>query len=112
MIPHYESYPIKTIMLFVFEPTLFFISLFFGRIWVAKVYRHVTSFCVSIVESRTCSKQAGNDKTEEQQEVDGSPEPRRVSLKKRPQADYLKGTPKTLSLKVGATFEIMTSFRK
>ncbi|KAL3050464.1 hypothetical protein OYC64_012486 [Pagothenia borchgrevinki] len=51
------------------------------------------------VESRTCSKQARNDKTEEQQEVDGSPEPRRVSLKKRPQADYLKGTPKTLSLK-------------
>ncbi|KAK5908633.1 hypothetical protein CgunFtcFv8_016671 [Champsocephalus gunnari] len=43
------------------------------------------------VESRICSKQAG--------EVDGSPEPRRVSLKKRPQADYLKGTPKTLSLK-------------
>lgn len=96
MIPHYESYPIKAIMLFVFEPTL--------RIWVAKVYRHATSFCVSIVESRICSKQAGNDKTEEQQEVDGSPEPRRVSLKKRPQADYLKGTPKTLSLKVGPTF--------
>ncbi|KAF3841976.1 hypothetical protein F7725_023927, partial [Dissostichus mawsoni] len=55
------------------------------------------------VESRTCSKQAGNDKTEEQQEVDGSPEPRRVSLKKRPQADYLKGTPKTLSLKCDHT---------
>ncbi|XP_063731322.1 uncharacterized protein LOC134858993 isoform X2 [Eleginops maclovinus] len=51
------------------------------------------------VDSRTWSRQARKDKTEEQQQLDGSPECQRVSFKKRPQTDYPKGTPNSLSLK-------------
>ncbi|KAE8280738.1 Centrosomal protein C10orf90 Fragile-site associated tumor suppressor-like protein [Larimichthys crocea] len=55
------------------------------------------------VDSRTWSKRAGRDKTEEQHEHDCSTEPQKdYALDKtcsRLKAEFLKGTPKTLSLK-------------
>lgn len=68
----------------------------------------ISLLCASQVDSRTWSKRAGRDKTEEQHEHDCSTEPQKdYALDKtcsRLKAEFLKGTPKTLSLKVGATF--------
>ncbi|XP_070696540.1 (E2-independent) E3 ubiquitin-conjugating enzyme FATS [Pempheris klunzingeri] len=61
------------------------------------------TFNIGSVDSRTWSKQARSDKTEERQKHDCSREPQKVSaLDKtcsRLKADSLEGTPKTLSLK-------------
>ncbi|XP_054456720.1 (E2-independent) E3 ubiquitin-conjugating enzyme FATS [Anoplopoma fimbria] len=62
--------------------------------------RHTSN--IGPVDSRTWTKQAGSDKTEERQEHDSSSEPPRVSDKtfhSRLKADSLQGTTKNLSLK-------------